>query len=190
MRKPLTQPGERSGPSAIAPEVMLPRTMRRATPFIFVIAGAVVVMGLVGVWVLRTPSPPAPSPTAARTPAPPTPIPTEPPGPLTALEPSLRSTIESAVALYAKALESADSDLLARARPDLTPAEREARLAPFRGSLNAASDIRVIDVSMSPTAVAVQVLRTDVIVGGTGQQTPPTEETLRFERRGESWVLR
>jgi tetratricopeptide (TPR) repeat protein len=190
IRKPLTAPSERSGAGVVAPEVMLPRTMRRATPFVFVVAGAAVVIGVMSVWLLAPPKPPAPRPTPESTIAPPTPKPTEPPGPLTPLDPALRQAIESAIALYAKALESADVGLLAQARPDLAPSEREVRLAPFRGALNAATDIRVIDVTASPMSVVVQILRTDVIVGGSSQPQPPTEETLRFERRGGTWALR
>ena len=33
------------------------------------------------------------------------------------------------------------------------------------------------------------VLRTEVVVGGKGGESAPVEETLRFERRPEGWVL-
>jgi hypothetical protein len=80
--------------------------------------------------------------------------------------------------------------LLERARPDLTPAQREALLAPFARAINVASDLRVLDVvAEGPALVAVAVLRTDVIVGVQAPPTSPVEEMLRFRRAPEGWVL-
>jgi len=79
--------------------------------------------------------------------------------------------------------------MLARARPDLTGAERERLLAPFRGAINVATDLRVLDVIPSRGAVVVPIRRADVIVGGRGAPPAPVEETLRFERRDGAWRL-
>jgi hypothetical protein len=97
--------------------------------------------------------------------------------------------VETTLAAYARALESQDAELLARARPDLTAAERERLLAPFRGAVNVATDLRVLDVIPSRGLVVVPVLRTDVIIGGRGAPASPVEETLRFERRDGGWRL-
>jgi hypothetical protein len=118
----------------------------------------------------------APRATAAST----TPAPS---GPLTTADPEVREAVETTLAAYARALESQDAVLLSRARPDLTGAERERLLAPFRGAINVATDLRVLDVIPSRGAVVVPVLRTDVIVGGRGAPTAPVEETLRIARR-------
>jgi hypothetical protein len=79
--------------------------------------------------------------------------------------------------------------LLETARPDLSPAEREHRLAPFVGALNAATDMRVLDVQREGDSFVVSILSTDVIVGGRGSSGPPLEEALRFDRQGGAWQL-
>jgi len=101
----------------------------------------------------------------------------------------VREAVEATLTSYARALETQDEALLARVRPDLTGAERERLLAPFRGAVNVATDLRVLDVIPGKGVVVVPVLRTDVIVGGRGQPTSPVEETLRFERRDGTWRL-
>ena len=186
-RRPLT------GATSPPPEIALRRT-RRGTPLLLVLAAAALVIGLLVVLTNRAPSRPAsaavpatvpPSPRAAAAVAP-----TPPPaGPLAAADPDVREAVEATLAAYARALESQDPLLLARARPDLTGAERERLLAPFRGALNVATDLRVLDVVPSRGAVVVPVLRTDVIVGGRGAPSAPVEETLRFERRDGAWRL-
>jgi hypothetical protein len=107
------------------------------------------------------------------------------------LEPQLRTTVEAVLASYARALETADAALLEQARPDLSAEARAKRLLPFQGALNAATDLRVVDVAQKGAFVEVMVLRTDVIVGGraTGPSAP-VEEALRFDRRGGEWRLR
>ena len=182
------------GPPAAVSEVLLPRTRRQRTPWGLILGAAgLVFLALVvfTTWsapptsLLATrPQPPATRPAVAPPPS------TEPPGPLTNLVPELRGAIEATLADYAKALESQDAALLAQARPDLSPAKRQELLAPFQGALNVATDLRVLDVIPQGRAVLVPVLRTDVIVGGRGDQRPPVEETLRFEWRGGVWVLR
>jgi hypothetical protein len=112
------------------------------------------------------------------------------PGPLDAVVPELRDAIESALAQYARAMETRDPALLARVRPDLSDAQRALRLQPFAGAINVAIDLRVLDiVQEGAAAVAVSVLRTDVIVGGTSSQAAPVEEVLRFQHGAGGWVL-
>jgi len=183
-------------PMAIAPspppEIALRRT-RRGTPLLLVLTSAAVVIGLLLVLTSRSPNrapsralPAAASVAPRAAAATPTPAPA---GPLAAADPDVREAVEATLAAYARALESQDALLLARARPDLTGAERERLLAPFRGAINVASDLRVLDVIPSRGAVVVPVLRTDVIVGGRGAPSGPVEETLRFERRDGAWRL-
>jgi len=175
-------------------EILLPRTRRRATPAVLILGGALLLFASVFLLVSLGGHAPAPrpSPAAAEAPAeaPPPPKPSEP-GPLDALEPALRAAVEAVLADYGRALETADAALLGRARPDLSAEARAERLAPFRGALNAATDLRVVDVTQRGSLIHVAVLRTDVIVGGhaTGP-TAPVEEVLRFERRGAQWRLR
>jgi hypothetical protein len=128
------------------------------------------------------------SPTTLQPPSP-QPATPEPAGPLTALEPPLREAIEATLAAYGRALETADAAALAAARPDLTAATRDERLEPFRGALNAAIDLRVLDVRVSGDVAVAEVLARDVIVGGRLPARPPANETLRFERRAEGWRL-
>jgi hypothetical protein len=160
---------------------------------LLVLAAVALVIGLFTVFTTRPPnravptvaratSSSAPRATAAST----TPAPN---GPLTTADPEVREAVEATLAAYARALESQDAILLSRARPDLTGAERERLLAPFRGAINVATDLRVLDVIPSRGAVVVSVLRTDVIVGGRGAPPAPVEETLRFERRDGIWRL-
>jgi hypothetical protein len=113
----------------------------------------------------------------------------EPPGPLTDLDPDLRRTIERTLAAYGEALERQDESALARARPDLGARQRTTLLAPFKGALNVAVDLRVVDASARANDAVVTVLRTDVIVDGRGGARPPVEETLRYVRRGDGWAL-
>lgn len=189
-REPLVAPAQHS---AAVSEVLLPRTRRKSTPWGLIFAAAGLVFATLVLLTTRS-SPPVPP---AATPLPPSrppvdlpPPTTEPPGPLTNLVPELRGIIESTLAAYAKALESQDAALLAQARPDLSSAEREGLLEPLQGALNVATDLRVLDIVQDGKAVVVSVLRTDVVVGGRGQQRPAVEETLRFEWQGGVWVLR
>ena len=169
------------------------RPPRRGTPLLLVLAAAALVIGLFTVLTTRPPSRavPAAAPTASPSAprvmaAPATPAPN---GPLATADPEIREVVEATLAAYARALESQDAVLLSRARPDLTGAERERLLAPFRGAINVATDLRVLDVIPSRGAVVVPVLRTDVIVGGRSAPSAPVEETLRFERRDGAWRL-
>jgi tetratricopeptide (TPR) repeat protein len=113
----------------------------------------------------------------------------EPPGPLTDLEPDLRQAIEATLAAYGQALERQDEAALGRARPDLGARQRTTLLAPFKGALNVAVDLRVVDAAARRDDAVVTVLRTDVIVDGRGGARPPVEETLRFVRRSGGWAL-
>jgi tetratricopeptide (TPR) repeat protein len=189
-REPLVVPAQQS---AAASEVMLPRTRRKSTPWGLIFAAAgVVFVTLVFITTRSSPpgpaaAPPAPPPPPAAAHPPPPPPPPRPPPPQ---GPAQGGIIESTLAAYAKALESQDAAQLAQARPDLSPAEREELLAPLRGALNVATDLRVLDIIQEGKTVVVPVLRTDVVVGGRGRPRPPVEETLRFEWRAGVWVLR
>ena len=164
-----------------------------------ILAGAAVLIGLVLIVVARRePKPPPPAPvTAAPATAPRPPAAAAPgstpsasaPGPLDAAEPDLRQAVETVLASYGRALETADADALARARPDLSAEDRGRLIAAFTGALNAATDLRVLDVQARGDLAVVSVLRTDVIVGGQGAPHDPTEETLRFWRRRGEWML-
>ena len=140
--------------------------------------------------------PPAPTVAAAPATAPKAPVAqsnaapaTQLPGPLDAADPDLHRSVEAVLAAYGRALETADAAALAEARPDLNAEERGRLVAPFTGALNAATDLRVLDVKTRGDLAVVTVLRTDVIVGGSGAPRDPTEETLRFWRRRGEWVL-
>jgi tetratricopeptide (TPR) repeat protein len=182
-----------ASPAAPPPEIVL-RPTRKGTPLLIVLGSAALVIGLLVVLTTRPsggrPSPPAlpsaPPPPAAATAPPATPPPA---GPLATADPDVREAVEATLTSYARALETQDEALLARVRPDLTAAERERLLAPFRGAVNVATDLRVLDVIPGKGVVVVPVLRTDVIVGGRGRPTAPVEETLRFERRDGTWRL-
>jgi hypothetical protein len=141
--------------------------------------------------------PPAPlaaaavaAPTLARAPSTAAAAPTVPvTAPLEALEPDLRGAVEGILAAYARALETADADLLAQARPDLSPEERARLLAPFVGTINAATDLRVLEATTRGDFAVITVLRTEVILGGPGGAREPTKETLRLWRRRDGWML-
>ena len=131
---------------------------------------------------------PVTRPTAAGAPSHAAPDPQRP-GPLEAADPGLRQAVEAVLAAYGRALETADAAALAEARPDLSAEERTRLVAAFTGAINAATDLRVLDIKARGDLAVVTVLRTDVIVGGTGGPRDPTEETLRFWRRRGEWVL-
>jgi len=178
--------------SGVPVEILLPRTLRKATPAAWIGGGGaliLVVLVLIAVSGQRAParvsSLPA-APVAQPTTEPETP---EAPGPLDAIEPGLRAAIEASLARYARALESADASQLATARPDLSPEARERRLQPFRGALNAATDLRVLEVTTAGDRASVHLLATDVVVGGSGAPQSSREETLRFERTAAGWAL-
>src|SRR5439155_144282 len=104
-------------------------------------------------------SPTAPAPSeAVRSPLVPAPSPPAAAGPLAAVDPDVRAAVETTLAGYARALESQDAELLARVRPDLRGAERERLLARFRGAINVATDLRVLDVIPGKGVVVVPVL--------------------------------
>jgi tetratricopeptide (TPR) repeat protein len=182
------------GKKAIPPEILLPRARRKATPLSLVLLSAALVLGLLFYLTWRTSGPsratPVPPATTPRPALSPTPSPEAAAiGPLSDLSPALRKEIEGTLELYARALESQDQDLLARARPDLSGPEREERLAPFVGALNVATDLRILEITTAADAVTVTVLRTDVIVGGRKGSHPPVEESLRFVQADGGWSL-
>ena len=182
------RPPERS---AIPVEILLPRTRRRATPIPWVLGGAAAVLGIVLAVAGRSgrivaPPPSEPSAALQASAAPETTL----PGPLTNAPAALRDAVDATLADYAKALERADADLLARCRPDLSASERQDRLAPFVGALNASADLRVLDLQFEDGDAVVTVLATYVIVDGRQAPKAPEEETLRFSRKGETWALR
>ena len=190
--RPLEAPRRPLASVAASPPPEIALRPRRGTPLILVLGSAAVVTLVLLALINRapnrapaaTPAAPSASPVAAAPSATPA-----PPGPLTAADPDVRQAVETTLAAYSRALETQDAVMLARARPDLTGAERERLLAPFRGAINVATDLRVLDVIPSRGAVVVPVLRTDVIVGGRGAPPAPVEETLRFERRDGAWRL-
>jgi hypothetical protein len=157
-------------------------------------AAAVVVVAAMVLSRERTPAaapavsllPAVAAPSEPEAPAPPV---SEPAGPLTGLEPGLRLAVETSLAAYGEALETQDAAALARARPDLAARQRTLLLAPFKGALNVAVDLRVVDVAARADEAVVTVLRTDVIVDGRGGARPPVEEVLRLVRRGGAWTL-
>jgi tetratricopeptide (TPR) repeat protein len=179
--------------AAAPPPEIARRPGRKGTPLLLVFGSAALMIGLLVALTSRPSGGPAPRTTqAAIAPVPTAPAPsgTPPPaGPLAAADPEVRQAVEATLAAYAQALESQDATLLAQARPDLTAAERERLLAPFRGAVNVATDLRVLDVIPSRGLMVVPVLRTDVIVGGRSAPMAPVEETLRFERRDGAWRL-
>jgi tetratricopeptide (TPR) repeat protein len=192
---------DRTGPqqparATVPAEIMLPRSSRRATPIGLVLVGGIVLtLAVVGLTLHSgtgsAPQRSTPATTAARqdVEAPPATAADREPGPLARLEPELRQAIETTLQAYARALETANAELLAAARPDLTPAERDERLAPFRGALNAATDLRVLDVTTGPDTASVSLLSTDVIIGGRTDSRPAHEETLHYERKNGVWAL-
>jgi tetratricopeptide (TPR) repeat protein len=192
-RAPAPTPA-RPHPMATSAPAMAPRRPgRKSTPLLLVLGSAALMIGLLVALTSRPSGGPVPRATqAAIVPGSTAPAPsgTPPPaGPLAAADPEVRQAVETTLAAYARALESQDATLLAQARPDLTAAERERLLAPFRGAVNVATDLRVLDVIPSRGLMVVPVLRTDVIVGGRSAPTAPVEETLRFERRDGAWRL-
>jgi tetratricopeptide (TPR) repeat protein len=179
--------------AAAPPPEIARRPSRKGTPLLLVLGSAALMIGLLVALTSRPSGAPARTTQAAVAPVstvPPAPSGTPPPtGPLAAADPDVRQAVEATLAAYARALEAQDAALLAQARPDLTAAERERLLAPFRGAVNVATDLRVLDVIPSRGLMVVPVLRTDVIVGGRAAPTAPVEETLRFERRDGAWRL-
>jgi hypothetical protein len=162
-------------------EILLPRTRRKATPMPWIVGGgALVLLALVllsfsgGRLVVPVPEPAASL--AAPTATPP------PPGPLDGLDPALRAAVEETLARYTRALESGDAALLAEARPDLAAEAREKRLTPFRGAINAATDVRVLEVTTDGDRARVQLLQTDVVVGADAAPRASQEESVSFLR--------
>jgi tetratricopeptide (TPR) repeat protein len=182
-----------SGARRIPGEILLPRTRRRATPMRFILVGGVGVFVSMGAlyFVGRPDAAPPRAVDPPTTMAPP-PSPSAAPeeiGPLARADPELREAIQDALVRYGRALETQDAALLAATRPDLGADERDRMLARFAGALNVGIDLRVLDVSLAPAEAIVTVLRTEVVVGGRGSEMPPEEETLRFEKLPEGWVL-
>jgi hypothetical protein len=183
-----------TGPRAIPGEIMLPRTRRRATPMRLILIGCAILLAIIAALIVSSPGP-SPSPGGAQPPASTTagPVATAPPvedrGPMARIDPALKRAIEGTLAEYQRALETQDTALLARTRPDLAAAVRERMLARFAGALNVGVDLRVLDVQATPADAVVPILRTEVVVGGRGGESAPQEETLRFQHRPEGWVL-
>jgi hypothetical protein len=179
---------------AVPVEILLPRTRRHATPLTWILGGGGAILLILGLLVLsgrsgRTPGAPPAGSAATPVEGPATPAPPVP-GPLDALEPDLRSAVEATLSDYAHALETADADALARARPDLHPDAVERRLRPYRGALNAAADLRVIDARVLGAARAeVELLATDIVVGAAAAPRASQQETLVYERTPNGWSL-
>jgi tetratricopeptide (TPR) repeat protein len=186
--RPRTPPAKGTG--TIPPEILLPRSRRKATPLSQVLLFSALVVSLIFFMTTRSGGPPPATPAPSR--QPPTPAPPPPEtltGPMAGLPVELRQQIRKTLELYGQALESQDANLLAQARPDLSAADRKERLAPFLGALNVASDLRVLEVILDADRATVSLLRTDVIVGGRQDARPPVEETLRFVRGKDDWTL-
>jgi tetratricopeptide (TPR) repeat protein len=179
-----------TGPRTIPGEILLPRTRRRATPMRLILIGCAGVSAVIVVLFLsgRTTGPDTPPPATQAEPMATAP-PVEDRGPLAGLQPDLKQAIVSILDEYQRALEGRDGPLLAHARPDLSPADRERMLARFAGALNVGVDLRVLDVQPGLAEAIVTLLRTEVVVGGRGGESAPQEETLRFEHRPEGWAL-
>jgi tetratricopeptide (TPR) repeat protein len=200
--EPPPRPSSRTGPRTVHTtgarrvpgEILLPRTRRRATPVRFILVGAAAVLALIAaLYFAGRPDadPPRalePPPSAAPPAATPAPAPEET-GPLAQADPALRAAVADALARYGRALETRDAALLAAVRPDLSAEARDRQLARFAGALNVGVDLRVLDLALTPTEAVLTVLRTEVVVGGRGGQAAPEEETLRFEKRPEGWIL-
>jgi tetratricopeptide (TPR) repeat protein len=198
------EPAAHAGASRIPVELRLPATRLRSTPMTLVLACAALIVAIFaglafGGRASRGPSPPPlADPASAPSAAPQEPVPSReaPPaaaapeaaGPWTGIPPELRGSVESRLTVYARALETADDELLAVARPDLSKDQRERALAPFRDALNAATDLRVLQVDVRGDVAEVVLLRSDFLVGRA--PVPPTEERLRFKRAGSEWSLR
>lgn len=178
-------------------EILLPRTRRHRTPTALVVGGGALLVAI-GVYLSgrgATALQPSlgPHPTAAPS-VTTAPAATAPPaaaldGPLAQADPALREAIVSSIEAYTQALEGGDAKALAAARPDLSAEGQQARLAPFLGALNAATDVRVLDVALTGDTARITILSTDVIIGGRGAAPAPSEETLDFERRRGVWEL-
>ncbi len=171
---------------AVPVEILLPRTRRKATPLTWILGGILAILSVI-LLSGRANQPPAPPPSVPATMA--SSAPPGAAGPMDALPRDLRAAVEATLDGYARALESANADLLASARPDLDAASREKRLEPFRGALNTATDLRVIAAHTAGDRAMIEILATDIVVGGSGASRPPTPETLVFERGAEGWRI-
>jgi hypothetical protein len=177
-------------------EILLPRTRRHRTPTALILAGAALLLGTLLLLSNRGGSasranPPEAAASAVAAPtleaAPTTTV--APAGPLDGVDPELRQAIEATLAAYSRALESGQAAALASARPDLPPEARQRRLRPFVGAINAATDIRVLEVQVERNQARVSILCTDVIIGGRDAPQAPVQEVLRFVRRPTGWTL-
>lgn len=173
-------------------EILLPRTRRFRTPTGLILGGAALLLGAILFLSNRSGSAPRATPPEATEPAARAAVattPAAPAGPLESVDPELRQAIEATLAAYARALESGQAAALASARPDLSGDARRRRLRPFVGALNAATDIRVLDVRVERNLARVSILCTDVIIGSRDAPQAPVEESLRFARRRGGWTL-
>ena len=105
-------------------------------------------------------------------------------------DPGLRRAVEDVLAGYARALETVDPALLAAARPDMNAKAQAAVVADHEGATNVAVDLRVLSVARRGNQASVTVRRTEIVVAGRSVERPSVEETLRFQRDGDAWVLR
>jgi hypothetical protein len=108
--------------------------------------------------------------------------------PLAILDPASQAAVRAALGAYERALETADPEALAQARPDLSLAQRQLMIASFQGAANAAVDLRVTAVTRGPDVLHVHLVRTDVIVGDALPQDR-SEETIRFVLRDGAWEI-
>jgi hypothetical protein len=203
-RKPAA-PGPVVTPARPAAPASARRPAVRATPgtaALWAIGAATVAIGAVAASLVggRGDSAPAGTPRAAALPAPAAvapPVTAAPASPeietlriaVPVADPVLGQAIADALASYGRSLEAMDARLLAEARPDLGPHDRQKVLARYAGAENVATDLRVQSVVRRGDRATVSVIRTDVIAGRP-EPTPPVTETLRFRRERGAWVLR
>jgi serine/threonine protein kinase len=145
---------------------------------------------------IAKPTPPAVSPPPEPPPSAPA-RPAEPQAPSTS-QPSTSAAAErekdeaavrAVIAAYERAIETKNLDLFRSVRPGLSAAEEGRLRESFRQVDSQDVTISINDLRIDGRSASVRLARSDVIVSGGRRQTQNSQQTIRLEKTGASWVI-
>jgi hypothetical protein len=97
--------------------------------------------------------------------------------------------VRAVIAAYERAIETKNLDLFRSVRPGLSAAEEGRLRESFRQVDSQDVTISINDLRIDGRSASVRLARSDVIVSGGRRQTQNSQQTIRLEKTGASWVI-